>query len=197
MRNLWTTATNLIAMLIGPLSRAPARAVAGSAYDFEFSAIDGGPLRLSDWRGKALLIVNTASLCGFTKQYAGLEELWRRYREAGLVVIGVPSNDFAGQEPKAEREIKAFCESKFGITFPLTSKQVVSGPGAHPFYRWAAEAFGRRGVPRWNFHKYLIGRDGKLLRSFSTRLPPTAPDVTGWIEKALLSEAAPSENAKS
>jgi glutathione peroxidase len=196
MRKLWRTAANLIAMCTGALSRAPAGPVRGSAYDFEFQGIDGSPLRLSDWRGKVLLIVNTASLCGFTKQYAGLEELWRRYREAGLVVIGVPSNDFAGQEPKSEREIKAFCESKFGVTFPLTSKQVVSGSGINPFYRWAAEVFGPAGVPRWNFHKYLVGRDGRLLRSFSTRLPPAAPEITGWIEKAL-SGTAPSESAKS
>jgi glutathione peroxidase len=196
MRNLWRTATNLIAMCTGALSRAPATARAGSVYDLEFPGIDGRLVKLADWRGKVLLIVNTASLCGFTKQYAGLEELWRRYREAGLVVIGVPSNDFASQEPKSEREIKTFCESKFGVTFPLTSKQVVSGPGAHPFYRWAAKVFGPAGVPRWNFHKYLVGRDGRLLRSFSTRLPPAAPEVTGWIDKAL-SEAVPSESAKS
>ena len=137
-----------------------------------------------------LLVVNTASFCGFTKQYAGLQELWAKYEAKGLVVIGVPSNDFGGQEPKAEGDIKSFCEGAFGITFPLTTKQVVSGGGAHPFYRWAAEAAGADGVPQWNFHKYLIGRDGRMISAFSTRLPPTSTDVTSAIEKALAEPVA-------
>jgi len=185
MRKLWAMAVSLIAMWTAAPSAAPSKVVAGSVYDFEFLGIDGRPLKLVSWRGKVLLIVNTASFCGYTKQYAGLQDLWTRYEKAGLVVVGVPSNDFGGQEPKSEGEIKAFCQGAFGITFPLTSKQTVVGSNAHPLYKWAAETMGPDGVPKWNFHKYLIGRDGRLLKSFSTRLEPTSAEVTTWIEKAL------------
>ena len=182
---------SLVAMWMATPSLVPSKVVDGSAYDFEFPGIDGKPVKLASWRGKALLVVNTASFCGYTKQYTGLQNLWTRYEKAGLVVIGVPSNDFGGQEPKSEGEIKTFCQGAFGITFPLTSKQAVVGPAAHPFYKWAAEVMGPEGVPNWNFHKYLIGRDGRLLRSFSTQLEPTSSDVTSWIEKAL-AEPVPS-----
>jgi glutathione peroxidase len=157
----------------------------GSAYDFEFNGIDGQPMKLAQWRGKVLLVVNTASFCGYTGQYAGLQELWTRYEAAGLIVIGVPSNDFGAQEPKSEGEIKAFCQGAYGVTFPLTAKEKVIGPEAHPFYRWAAEAVGPQGVPNWNFHKYLIGRDGRLIRSFSTKMPPLSDDIVAWIDGAL------------
>ena len=160
MRKLWAMAVSLIAMWTAAPSAAPSKVVAGSVYDFEFLGIDGRPLKLVSWRGKVLLIVNTASFCGYTKQYAGLQDLWTRYEKAGLVVVGVPSNDFGGQEPKSEGEIEAFCQGAFGITFPLTSKQTVVGSNAHPLYKWAAETMGPDGVPKWNFHKYLIGRDG-------------------------------------
>lgn len=185
MGKIWSTLVSLVAMWMAAPSVGPAKPVKGSAFDFEFSGIDGKPMKLADWRGKALLIVNTASFCGYTKQYAGLQELWTRYEKAGLVVIGVPSNDFGEQEPKSEGEIKTFCQGAFGVKFPLTSKQHVIGPNAHPFYKWAAEAMGPAGVPNWNFHKYLIGRDGRLLRSFSTKLPPMSNEITGRIEKAL------------
>ena len=128
MRKLWAMAVSLIAMWTAAPSVAPSKAVAGPVYDFEFPGIDGRPFKLASWRGKVLLIVNTASFCGYTKQYAGLQDLWTRYEKAGLVVVGVLSNDFGGQEPKSEGEIKAFCQGAFGITFPLTSKQTVVGP---------------------------------------------------------------------
>jgi len=190
MAKLWATAVSLIAMWTAAPSIAPSKPVAGSAYDFEFPGIDGQPLKLGTYRGKALLIVNTASFCGYTQQYAGLQELWTRFGASGLVVIGVPSNDFGEQEPKSEGEIKRFCQGAFGVTFPLTAKQVVSGPAAHPFYKWAAEAMGPAGVPSWNFHKYLIGRDGRLVRSFSTKVLPESREVETWIGKEL-SEHAP------
>jgi glutathione peroxidase len=190
MTKLWATVAGLIAMWTGAPSVGPSKVVTGTAYDFAFSGIDGKPLQLADWRGKVLLVVNTASFCGYTKQYAGLQELWTRYEKAGLVVIGVPSNDFGGQEPKSEGEIKSFCQGAFGVTFPLTSKQVVIGSEAHPFYKWAADAIGPKGLPNWNFHKYLIGRDGRLLRSLSTRLAPASEEVTSWIEKALAEHAS-------
>lgn len=185
MKKFLSTAVSLATMLTAASVTAPANGGEGSAFDFEFTAIDGTPMKLDQWRGKVLLVVNTASFCGFTKQYTGLQELWSKYEAKGLVVIGVPSNDFGGQEPKAEGDIKSFCEGAFGVTFPLTSKQVVSGGGAHPFYLWAAKAAGADGVPQWNFHKYLIGRDGRMVAAFSTRLSPTSDDVVRGIEKAL------------
>ncbi len=185
MRNLWNTGVNLFSMLTATSSVAPSNAVGGSAYDFEFAGIDGAPLKLSAWHGRPLLIVNSASLCGFTKQYSALQELWRRYEESGLVVVAVPSNDFGEQEPSPDGEIRTFCQGVFGVTFPIASKHPVIGPEAHPFYKWAAEAMGPGGAPTWNFHKYLVGRDGQLLRSFSTKLSPTSSEVISWIEKAL------------
>lgn len=148
-------------------------------------------MKLADWLGKVLLVVNTASFCGFTKQYAALQEVWTKYEALGLVVVGVPSNDFGGQEPKAEGDIKKFCEGAFGVTFPLTAKQAVVGPDAHPFYKWAATAMGAEGVPGWNFHKYLVGRDGRLLRAFATQVPPNATEVMAAIERALAETSAP------
>ena len=173
-----------VLQLLG-LSAIVAHAASPSAYDFAFPSIDGGQLKLADWRGKVLLVVNTSSFCGYTKQYAGLQELWSKYESKGLVVVGVPSNDFGGQEPKAEGEIKNFCQGAFGVTFPLAAKQVVVGANAHPFYRWAASDAVSGGPPAWNFHKYLIGRDGRLVRAFPSTLTPTSDDVTGWIDKAL------------
>lgn len=185
MRKFWNTGVNLFSMLTAAPSIAPGNPVSGSAYDFEFTAIDGAPMKLSAWRGRPLLIVNSASLCGYTKQYAGLQELWRRYEQDGLVVIAVPSNDFGEQEPSPDGEIASFCQGVFGVTFPIASKQSVVGPEAHPFYKWAAGAMGPKGVPSWNFHKYLVGRDGQLLRSFSTKLSPASSEIVSWVEKAL------------
>lgn len=190
MKKLWTTIASLFAMFTASPSSGPAQAVPGSAYDFEFTSIDGKPMPLSQWRGKPLLIVNTASFCGYTKQYAGLQDLWKRYEAAGLVVVGVPSNDFGGQEPKNEKAIKTFCEGAYGITFPLTTKQTVVGDEAHPFFKWAISAVGEANGPQWNFHKYLIGRDGKVFRSISTKVDPSSPEMTGWIEKAIAQPAA-------
>lgn len=185
MKELFKTAASLFAMLTASASSAPLGAAEGTAFDFSFPAIDGGEMAFAQWRGKALLVVNTASFCGYTKQYAGLQELWTKYEAQGLVVVGVPSNDFGNQEPKAEGDIKSFCQGAFGVTFPLTAKQVVLGPNAHPFYKWALAAGGPDAAPNWNFHKYLIGRDGSLKRAFSTSLTPTSAEVTGWIEKVL------------
>ena len=183
MKKTVSSAIAVAAMLFAPSSRAPAEGTAGSAYDFSFQSIDGTPLNLSDWRGKVLLVVNTASFCGFTKQYAGLQELWSKYEDKGLIVLGVPSNDFGGQEPKDEGEIKKFCQGAFGVTFPLTQKQAVTGDGAHPFYAWAAGTGG--GPPAWNFHKYLIGKDGRMVRAFSSRVTPSSAELTEAIEQAL------------
>ncbi|ALG70377.1 glutathione peroxidase [Azospirillum thiophilum] len=167
-----------------------ASALAASAHDFTFQGIDGQPLPLSQFAGKTILVVNTASQCGFTPQYKGLEALWQRYRDRGLVVVGVPSDDFGGQEPGSAAQIKDFCEVNYSIDFPMTDKTVVSGDGAHPFYRWAADELGFLAKPRWNFHKYLIGPDGKLQSWFSTMTDPESEKVREAIE-TLLPATAP------
>lgn len=160
------------------------------AFGFSFDNISGGSLDLSSYRGKVLLVVNTASFCGFTKQYEGLQALWERYEEAGLVVIGVPSNDFGGQEPKGESDILGFCQGAFGVTFPLTTKTVVKGNGAHPFYKWAADVVGRQKSPQWNFHKYLVGRDGRLVGSFASGVAPQSKEMLRAIDDALKNDVS-------
>jgi glutathione peroxidase len=157
----------------------------GSAYDYAFTSIDGTPLPFSQFKGKAVLVVNTASQCGLTPQYAGLEELWSGYRDKGLVVLGVPSNDFGAQEPGTEDQIRTFCETRFAVDFPMTSKAVVKGEGAHPFYGWARAELGDEAEPRWNFHKILIGRDGRAVRGFGSRTEPGDPELRAAIDQAL------------
>lgn len=161
-----------------------------TAHDFELTGIDGTPLPLKQFRGKVVLLVNTASQCGFTPQYADLEKIWQQYRARGLVVLGVPSNDFGGQEPGSAAQIKEFCEINFNIDFPLTEKQVVKGPNAHPLYRWIAAELGEDALPKWNFHKYLIGADGRLIEGFATPVKPTDAKITKAIELALLKAKA-------
>jgi glutathione peroxidase len=148
-----------------------------TAHAFSFEAINGGVLHLADYTGRVVLVVNTASACGFTPQYAGLERLWQDRREQGLVVIGVPSNDFGAQEPGADAEIHAFCTTRYGVTFPLTRKQTVLGADAHPFFSWIAATLGEDALPRWNFHKYLIAPDGTLAGAWPSRVAPDDPEV--------------------
>jgi glutathione peroxidase len=154
------------------------------AYAFSFPALSGPDIRLADYAGRPLLVVNTASLCGFTPQYAGLQELWTEFRDRGLMIIGVPSNDFGGQEPGGATEIAATAQHQYGVTFPIAAKAVVKGPNAHPFYKWAAEAR-PKDVPRWNFHKYLIGRDGYLAEAFAETVEPTDTRVKTAVGRAL------------
>ena len=175
----------LSAAIMLAMASASAHTESGDAFDHAFEAIEGGKLPLAQWRGKALLVVNTASFCGFTPQYEGLQALWERYQKRGLVVIGVPSNDFGAQEPKAEAEIQAFCKGAYNVTFPLTTKEVVKGPQAHPFYLWARETLGAGNAPSWNFHKYLVGRDGKLIAGYGARVEPLSAELTKAIEAAL------------
>ncbi|VTZ48078.1 Hydroperoxy fatty acid reductase gpx1 [Methylocella tundrae] len=156
-----------------------------SAYDYSFKTIDGEALPLSTFKGKAVLVVNTASACGLTPQYEALEALYRKYQGAGLVVLGVPANDFGKQEPGTEAEIKQFCTVKFHIDFPMTSKEVVIGPDAHPFYQWVVSELGEAATPKWNFHKYLIDKKGAIAGTFGSRTVPDAPEVVDAIEKAL------------
>lgn len=155
-----------------------------TAFAFHFAGLKGGDIQLAEHAGKPMLIVNTASQCGYTPQYAGLQELWARYRSRGLLIIGVPSNDFGGQEPGDAAEISATAEQEYGASFPITAKAEVNGAGAHPFYKWAS-AQRPLDRPRWNFHKYLIGRDGLIAASFSSEVEPTDPRVIAAIEKQL------------
>lgn len=156
-----------------------------NAFDFSFHAIDGGPLPLSSFKGKALLVVNVASQCGLTPQYAGLEALWKANRDKGLVVLGVPANDFGAQEPGTENEIKTFCETRFQVDFPMTAKEHVIGADAHPLYKWLAAELGEDAAPKWNFHKYLFGRDGSIAGTFGSRTTPDAADLTAAIDDIL------------
>ncbi len=160
-----------------------------NAFDYSFKSIDGAPLPLASFKGKAVLIVNTASACGLTPQYETLEALYRKYRDKGLVVLGVPANDFGKQEPGTEAEIRQFCETRFNVDFPLTAKEIVIGPDAHPFYRGVVAELGEAAAPKWNFHKYLIGKDGEIAGTFGSRTVPNAPEVVAAIETALAATA--------
>ena len=156
-----------------------------NAHDYSFDAISGGPLPMTTFDDKVVLVVNVASKCGLTPQYDGLEKLYSDYKDKGLVVLGVPCNQFAGQEPGTEAEIKAFCDVKFNVDFPMTAKNDVKGDSRHPFYAWAEKELGEGAVPVWNFHKILIGRKGEAIRAFGPRTDPLDSEVTTEIEKAL------------
>ncbi|MBR0870957.1 glutathione peroxidase [Bradyrhizobium tropiciagri] len=155
-----------------------------TAYAFSFPALSGGDIKLADYAGRPMMIVNTASLCGFTPQYAGLQQVWSEFRERGFVIIGVPSNDFGGQEPGGPTEIAETAQHQYGVTFPMAAKAVVKGGNAHPFYRWAAEVR-PKDVPRWNFHKYLIGRDGYIADVFPESVAPDDTRIKAGIARAL------------
>jgi len=158
-----------------------------TAFAFSFPALDGGTVRLADHAGKPILVVNTASLCGYTPQYAGLQDVWTRFKDRGLLLVGVPSNDFGGQEPGGAAEIDETAHHQYGVTFPITAKADVKGPNAHPFYKWAAGEL-PNATPQWNFHKYLIGRDGHIAAAFPSAVEPTDTRVITAIAKELGSE---------
>ena len=155
------------------------------AYEFYFNDLDGSLLRLSDYKNKVIVIVNVASKCGFTNQYEDMQNIWDQYQQKGLVIIGVPSNDFGSQEPGTSSEIKNFCEAKFGITFPMTEKVSVKGSEAHPFYIWAKENYGKSAVPKWNFHKIIIDKNGKIAETFSSMTSPSSKKFILAIEKLI------------
>lgn len=153
-----------------------------SFFDLVANSLDGRPVKLSDFRGKVLLVVNTASECGATPQYKGLQELHDLYKDRGLVVLGFPSNDFGAQEPGSAAEIQAFCERRYAVTFPLFEKVVTSGAGKSPVYSFLTA---KHGEPQWNFHKYLVGKDGQVAKAFSTRVVPESADLRASIEAAV------------
>ena len=168
-----------LAATIGMTARAEVR----SFYDLEATTLAGKPADLKAYAGKVTLVVNVASKCGFTPQYKGLQALYTEFSSKGLVVLGFPSNDFGGQEPGTAEEIKTFCELNYGVTFPLLSKVVTkAGPDQSPIYAW----LGQTGhLPKWNFSKYLIGKDGKVIGFYPSAVKPDAPELRAAIEKAL------------
>ena len=175
--------------LLAGIAGAPVLAHATSmtpvkAYAFSFPALDGTDIHLSAFMDKPILVVNTASQCGYTPQFAGLQELWTRFHDQGLAVIGVPSNDFGGQEPGGAKEIAATAQHDYGVKFPMAAKTVVKGPNASPFYKWAASERPRE-VPKWNFHKYLIGRQGWIAAVFPSEVEPTDTRVITAIAREL------------
>jgi glutathione peroxidase len=164
---------------------AQGRGTSKLGFSFEFEAIEGGKLPLRQFAGRPVLVVNTASQCGYTPQYDDLQAVWSKYRQRGLVVVGVPSNDFGAQEPGSEAEIKQFCDVNFSVDFPMTAKQIVVDAAAHPFYRWIAAELGAVQVPRWNFYKYLIAPDGSIAGAWPSTVKPTEAKITEAIEKHL------------
>lgn len=158
---------------------------AQTAHQIDFTSIDGAPMPLSGYAGKAVLVVNTASRCGYTPQYAGLQDLHETFADKGLVILGAPSNDFGGQEPGAEAEVKTFCEINYGVTFPLTSKVHASGADRHAFWNAAADALGDAAEPKWNFHKVLIGPEGQFLKAYPSATKPADAELVADIEAAL------------
>ena len=153
-------------------------------YEFEFNGIDGNKIKLSNFKNKVLVVVNVASRCGYTPQYEGLQMLWSNYKNKNLVVIGVPTNNFK-QEPGNNKEIKDFCETNFGINFPMTEKINVIGKDAHPFYKWAKKNHGIAAIPKWNFHKIVIGKNGKVIDTFASFTKPTSDKFLNLIEKEI------------
>ena len=153
-------------------------------YDLKINSISGELINLNDYRGKPVLIVNTASYCGFTKQYDDMQELWDKYKDKGLIVLGVPSNSF-NQEKKVNSEVREFCEVNFNINFPLTEITNVKGDKAHEIYKWAKENYGKSAIPKWNFYKILINKEGKIEDTYASLTKPTSNKITKKIESLL------------
>ena len=156
----------------------------GTAYDYEFNSIDGKIIKLSQYKEKVIVVVNVASRCGYTPQYEDLQALWSEYKDKNLVILGIPTNNFR-QEPGNNKEIKNFCETNFGITFPMTEKINVIGNSSHPFYKWARKDYGIGAIPKWNFHKIIIGKDGKVAETFSSITKPSSKKFIKIIEDLI------------
>ncbi len=156
----------------------------GVAYDYKFESIDGDQINLSDYKDKVIVVVNVASRCGYTPQYEDLQTLYDKYKNRDLIVIGVPTNNFK-QEPGTNDQIKDFCETNFGITFPMTKKISVIGDNSHPFYKWAKKDFGLSAIPKWNFHKIIIGKNGKVEDTFASFTKPTSKKFIKLIEELI------------
>ena len=155
------------------------------AYDFNFKDLDGSHLNLSEYKGKVIVAINVASQCGFTNQYEDMQKVWEKYQSKGIVILGIPSNDFGKQEPGSNEDIKNFCEAKFGISFPMTEKVSVKGTDAHPFYIWARKNYGISAIPKWNFHKIIIDKNGKIAETFSSITNPSSKKFIKTLEKLI------------
>ena len=155
------------------------------AYDFTFKDLDENALSLAEFKNKVIIAINVASQCGFTSQYEDMQKVWENYQAKDVIMLGIPSNDFGQQEPGTNKEIKNFCEAKFGITFPMTEKVSVKGTDAHPFYIWAKENHGKSAVPKWNFHKIIINKEGKIEKTFSSITNPSSKKFKEVIENLL------------
>lgn len=177
LRLLFPAAAMSALVAAAPVPRSP--------YEVTMTSIDGAPLPLAQYRGRVLMVVNTASFCGFTPQFDGLQKLSDAYGARGFTLIGVPSGDFMGQEYDDNGKIKKFCQAKFGVKFPMAEKSHVTGAAAAPFYRWASATIGEAAVPKWNFHKILIGRDGRPVATFGSKTTPEDPALRAAIETAL------------
>ena len=178
MRKLFSAGVAMTAALFG----------ASNVLDFTLNSIDGKPAPLSQYQGKVVLIVNVASRCGFTPQYTGLEKVYEKYKDQGFVILGFPANNFGGQEPGTNEEIKTFCSSKYNVTFPMYSKISVKGADIHPLYQFLTDKQANPktgGDIQWNFTKFLVGKDGKVIARFESAVTPESADVTSAIEKAL------------
>jgi glutathione peroxidase len=156
------------------------------AYDFTFKDLDGSPLSLAEFKDKVIVVVNVASQCGFTSQYEDMQMIYEKYQSKGIIMLGIPSNDFGQQEPGSNEEIKNFCEAKFGITFPMTEKVSVKGNQAHPFYIWAKNNYGSAAISKWNFHKIIIDKYGKVADTFSSITNPSSKKFRKVIEKLII-----------
>ena len=154
------------------------------AHEFSFKSIDGGKINLQNYKDNVIVVVNVASRCGFTNQYEDLQNLWSKYKDKKLVVVGVPTNNFK-QEPGSNKDIKDFCETNFNINFPMTEKMDVIGKNAHPFFKWANENHGRSAIPKWNFHKIIIGKDGKVADTFLSTTKPSSRKFISLIEEEI------------
>ena len=154
------------------------------AYEYSFTNINGNKINLADYNDKIIVVVNVASRCGFTPQYDGLQKLWTSYKDKDLIIIGVPTNNF-NQEPGNNKEIKEFCETNFGINFPMSEKISVLGNNAHPFFKWAKENHGKSAIPKWNFHKIIIDKEGKIVKTFSSFTNPSSKKFIDFIETQL------------
>lgn len=157
-------------------------AFAANVHDFELNSIDGKKMPLSAYKGKVVLLVNTASKCGYTPQYTGLEALYNKYKSQGLVLVGVPANNFGGQEPGTNEEIKTFCTRTYNVTFPMTAKVSVKGDDQIPLYKFLADT---AGAPKWNFTKYLVGKNGQVIKRFDSGVDPGSKELADAIEAAL------------
>jgi glutathione peroxidase len=168
-----------------PASEIQMTASSDPIYQVDFTSIRGEPLPFSGYEGMVTLVVNTASRCGYTGQYAGLQELHTTFKDQGFTVLGVPSNDFGAQEPGSEAQIASFCEINYGVDFPLTQKTTTVGADQHPFWRLAVNSLGEKAEPKWNFHKVLVGRDGRFIQAYPSSIRPADTELVADIERAL------------